>query len=723
MRKEGVGLNFALVMPGAWLEPAKFSQKTKFISKMKERGRKMFKGTNKFWKGLALLLVLCMLPTVAFAEGEEPATKVIVEAVNETVENSEAVTVTASIAAEGDITILALRSKTPMALEGSKLADATAKGDIPELVESEDAAVRTLKNSVVYIDQETAVLNAETNKYEVEFSFIPRSNGVTARGGYINIFFGGDTVEDVAVITVANLERAPKLGTMPWFSGESLTFDVTNTATGTAMDGEKRALWVEGATATVTFADESAKEITLTAADVAEVTNEDTSKSYILTLKKVEEEADVLQGKEITSVSITDANSEFDVAVWPAKDETGTLKQEGKPAGVITAAPAKIAAGIATPITISNEDTTWGATWKELLEADGDGVEVKIGTTDVAHSYSAATGEFTITATELVKGYLTVKVPNYKDTEYKTAEIEVISAPAYAADVILKAEVDKLTAKNVDEPTPDNFYTPAEGDYPPEAVKKDQMFGKRYVDISGLPAVGADYGTVVWAWTDDYVGDEPIEYVDLGDGKYELPRSETTDVTYTLTGTVEKDGVTATVTKHFTVSQIGVAGVDVEITLGGSIAGAAKGAKITLEKNGVEAFELEALEDFDYNPTTPGNWKFKAQNVTEGDYTLVITRPGYLRYEKAVHIGSVAVVLEAPAQTDLVWGDITSGSFGPEGDTLIDTSDYTMLCYAIKGLVDYDVKFDYDGSGVVDTTDYTMFCFFLKLENDMITID
>ncbi len=136
----------------------------------------MFKRTNKMWKGIAVALAVCMLPTVAFAADSINTITVGADWVTyDAAENT--VTVTGTIGADGvgnsdaDVTILAVRSAEALTtLEGVDI-----------------------QAQAVYIDQESFENGAFT------FSFIPRNN---VSGKVITVFVGGKGVQELKCTSV-----------------------------------------------------------------------------------------------------------------------------------------------------------------------------------------------------------------------------------------------------------------------------------------------------------------------------------------------------------------------------------------------------------------------------------------------------------------------------------------------------------------------------------------
>ncbi len=162
----------------------------------------MFKRTNNLRKALAIVLALCMIPTVAFAE--ETATEVAITSA--TVNEAEGtVTIAGTISdADAEVTILAVRGG--QAYDDEALAAYT----------DED-----LGEDVVYIDQKAATEGA------FSFTFVPRADATI--GGIITAFVGGENVSAVAYTSVEALVKAPTLAlvTENWEFGDDLVFSVT----------------------------------------------------------------------------------------------------------------------------------------------------------------------------------------------------------------------------------------------------------------------------------------------------------------------------------------------------------------------------------------------------------------------------------------------------------------------------------------------------------------
>lgn len=501
----------------------------------------MFKGTNKIWKGLALLLVLCMLPTVALA-ADEAATVEIKSAEANVAENT--VTVTAEIGKKDtDITILAFRSATP--------------------AEAVLTDVEALKKAVVYIDQETAVeagTAADSGKHT--FTFIPRS--VSGVGKYVNIFVGGENVTTPDYETLEMAIAAPAV-TAPakLYKGQDLVLTLAAPSASEydfaawKADVAKvtDAVKVNGTTAVAYTIDETAKTLTITNADVKD-----------LAVTSV-----TITGQEYANVTATVADS-----TWYDKE-----------AGSLTIAETAIIAG--TTIEAAIVDSAQGG-WKAAL---GTTATIEIAEAVAEPAFAAFTGLSIAGDTAQInlpveaageKSYI-IKITVDDYAVYTTSAIKVTSPATDAKDKLsISVAYDK-----------DNLITddPAYDAEDAAGMDEDELAAAFGAASVTLPAEGANGTTITWKKGEDTVS-----------GKVDLTRpastvEEATEVVFTATISKTVGDVACTETKEFTlkVNPVGAAvkvaaeNVALGTMYGGGAAFGIENAKvatITLEKGTVD---------------------------------------------------------------------------------------------------------------------------------------
>lgn len=605
----------------------------------------MFKGTNKIWKGLALLLVLCMLPTVALAVDDGATLKFVGEPA--IVEGTpDAVTVTAEIGVKDtDITILAFRSATP----------ATAV-----LTDVED-----LKKQVVYIDQETAVeAGSEEGSGKHTFTFIPKTDAVG--GKIINIFIGGENVTEPIYKSLEVASPAPTVTLTKLYKGKDLVLELAKPTGNDAYDISK-------------WAEDIAKVKDDTDANVAVKVNGKavayTVADNKLTVTNAELAAKELANVQITSIDITGYDY-ANVKLEPTAEEG---KWNDKEHGSFESLTTSVLSGVKATATLV-ESAQGG--WAAALAAsnahtinDGSFTGLAIVDGAVELTLPTAPGVYSIV----------LKAADYVD--YEVADITVLSPTEFAKEAI----ADKVATLEAANKETKEYYEAIEGK-PAQDGLEDQMYGKRFVDLSDIELPTAAGASIEWTWADD-CAEEGIEATETA-GVYELKRSANADVTYTLTGTITKDSFTSTVTKTFTVGQLGIAGVDITIDPTAKLlhADAAKLATVTLKKGDVEIATVGYDDGF----------KFTA--VTADTYTVIIARPGYVTasVEVAVTQDGLPNDFVVPA---MIAGDIANN------DGIIHADDYMAVVNAWRNEASkmgdaFPHNCDVNGDGYVHADDY-----------------
>lgn len=546
----------------------------------------MFKGTNKIWKGLALLLVLCMLPTVALAD--EAATVEIEVAKADETATPATVTVTAEIGKKDtDITILAYRSATKVE---------SGKPDMPAVDTVGD--VKGLKDSVVYIDQETATDAGDTETAgKHTFTFIPRN--VTGVGKYINIFVGGENVNETAFkqITLANAAPVVKAPAALYNTCDVELAIVKSSESWT--DAATEAWYADIASLTVGSGEPLEKNVdySLKADKTAIVINNSE-----------------VQGTEISAIKIVgteyadvDVTFEKTPLTWEAK-VPGTIKS------VVVAPESKIDPVTAT-LTLEDSTVSVCQGWVSAI-------------TPSAVTYAVDSDEFsgTFTAEQVTidDNTVEVKLPtvaegtkNYKIQiavdGYTAVATEAIAVTSPTTDAWTNFEKPEVTYSKETAAEGESF-TSYEGS---DEDEKAAMYGAASVT---LPATGANDTTYTWKLdTVDKTGETVVLARPASEG-------DTPDTaTYDFELTISKGGYTSVVeTVTFTVNKCGIAGVTVSVS---PVFNAKAEANAVLAK---DATITLSSADKEYPVVWNASEKvFKAEKVVAGTYTIKIERPGF----------------------------------------------------------------------------------------------
>lgn len=205
-----------------------------------------------------------------------------------------------------------------------------------------------------------------------------------------------------------------------------------------------------------------------------------------------------------------------------------------------------------------------------------------------------------------------------------------------------------------------------------------------------LPTFTEYYGAAI-AWS--VVEDNTI---DTTGAVVNLPRDENEAVTYTLKATITKAGYKAQEkTYPFTVNALGVAGVEVDITLDfGTNVNAANLATVTVDS-------IAAVQD------GTDKSKFTTGTLSAGEYTAVVARPGYVTFTITFTVDADGVIAaDADKVTDIamVAGDV-------DDNGVIDLDDFLILNDAFNKTSSdegYDVRSDFDATGEIDLDDFLL---------------
>ena len=602
---------------------------------------KMFKGTNKLWKGLALVLALCMISTVAYAEGESatPQTANVTLTTTSYDSATQTVTIAGTIDVPGnDVTILAVRGGAAY----SALADVWTEDMLP--------------SKVVYIDQKTS--NKNTGAFS--FSFKPRADVI---GGVISVFVGGEDVATVAPWSVEDKKDAPTL-VLPevWYEGTT-TLDIT-------LGGE--------------YAD---ADLWGNAINAVTITPENADVEWDYADGKVTLTGFGTTGESLTKIVITTEDNAFEDAVWE-----NTLAQAAKNLGgnVLSVGEDYFAvAGRKAAITVTTDDEAW----KEALtsyvyvgtatEPEDLGSEAFNGTTlsvpvDIANKAE--------NLTETVR--VAVK-QNYYVEEY--VDVTVVAPTKAAADA---AEIEwEYSATTDDAGTGTAAAKEADSDATAEELKN--RYGAAIVT---LPTPEAGY---TYSWTAVSADEGAAEItiandaasvtLDRPDYEEEPTEESPQSYTYTLTLTVSYGDYAdseATEVARITVSRVGMKGVPVAAapSFGGNEQqSAAIAADATATLTGATG-DIALTWDSEAG-------SFKGENVAPGEYTITVVRPGFL-------VGSSTITVGADGQITGTMPEMIAGD--SNGDGTIDISDVAAAVTVWDSETTYA---DLNADGVVDISD------------------
>jgi|GEM_PF-3313536 len=511
------------------------------------------------WKGLALVLALCMLPTVAFAETGATLEATVTKSGEEV--SPATITVEATIGVPGnDVTVLAYRAKD---------VSATA----PDI--SGEGAINP--NAIVYIDQVTS----DKTTGAISLTFIPRE--VTAPGNYINVFVGG---KDVTSLAFQQLDFAPALPAAPaveapekLYKGDAL--ELTLTAP------EDESFNMDDWYATISVSVNGDKLLTK---DTDYTLNAEKT-ALVIEYDKIVE----LEITTITSIAITSE------AYQAVPEITETLTWSDFPAGAFTAAlPTEIIAGESINIPVANADATYGDDWNAAL----------------AEAATVTLGDAEVTVNSYTEGNLNIIVDFKAEGKAENAGVSGNLAIAVADYETLTSEATiavipptTAAAKGVtipDEAYADAEFYPIDGTYPEDPEVKKAMYGHIYLDVSAISA--AEYGTSVeWSVVPKAGGDALTA---SAEGVYDLTRSADGSVVYTVTATVKKDGYIddTTVTKDITVDQIGVEVPENPSITAPVVAVKEEDALLVAGNTAVAHYEFEDGSFFEYTDGSEITW-------------------------------------------------------------------------------------------------------------------
>ncbi len=456
---------------------------------MKERGRKMFKRTNKAWKALALVLALCMLSTIVYAEDPATATvSITTTAANAYNEDTLTATIAGQITAGKDVTIIALRD-----------ADAVTKEDFQD---TEIWTAQKLQDQVVYIDQE----ECEDGNYS--FSFIPRTG---VRGGTITVFVGGEDVSEIKTLSFEAQNPAPALKPQAWYEGEStLKIDLVKQNDANTAYGEGAQGWYE-----------AINSVKVNNNDVDKATNT-AYENGVLSISGFE-----LTGVEVTKIDITTDANEYSVINW-----TGSAKQAKKAAGTLATDKGEYVAGETIVFTATGDDDDWNA-------AATSAVKAKVS--DSALTADAITEDASTTAT--------VSETALEETYYAVAKVlyyEPSNVVSYKVVAPTKKAADEVAVSVNYGTTPDSDPTTAaameEAGVTETTLTGDniKLFGAASITI---PAAADGF---TYAWEITQPDGQGLTLPSIVEGEVALDRpnadGDIDSYSYTLKLTVSKEG-------------------------------------------------------------------------------------------------------------------------------------------------------------------------------------
>lgn len=627
----------------------------------------MFKGTNKTWKAIALVLALCMSfsTMVVFATGTtveftETTTK---EAVEAEYEADGTMTVAGTISdADADVTILAVRSTGNVELTTVGAWDSTQLAD-----------------QVVYIDQEQATDGA------FSFSFIPKTDATG--GGTVAIFVGGEGVLEPITLYCEAKNPAPGMVAATWYEGDALTMNLVKVNDQTAAYPATTA-WSE---------DINELSVTYSVGEAAATTetigNDNAQAKYYV----VDTAANTLKihglgdtGVTVTKIETTSTSDFYKAASW-----TGTATQGKRPTptlGTVDAAVAGETVQIPVTLTETDYDTDWISGIANSVSVTGDGAGLGSAVWNNGYIDAVITlNDSTLTSAVTV----TVAVDYYNSVSTAVT----VKAPTQAAAD--KAAVERNYVKVNDE------YAMTIPDSETEA-NEDNLLNMYGFAVVTLPTPEENSG-LVYAWdvtdpagataTEDIANDAASVTLDRPD--YVAPGSETVDTVseyvYTLKLTVTKDGCAAA-TKNFTVSvsRMGMKGATVEITHNFSNDAVAETATYQLTPAGSQPSENDLVIAYD-----EATESFSATAVPLGNYTLTIKRPGFVTRTVEVVVASTGLELAEGA----TWPTMVAGDLDDDGK--IYSSDLQLLLAAYNKAegAGYSPTADLDADGKVYSSD------------------
>ncbi|MBQ7033604.1 MAG: hypothetical protein IJN25_08115 [Clostridia bacterium] len=628
----------------------------------------MFKGTNKTWKALALVLALCMLSTVVVVADEVQPSVITLENTDVTYSDG-VVTVTGEInAPETDVTILAVRttSSTGITLENA------AAGSTETVTDKGNVAWSTamLQQQVVYIDQETATEAATDN---FSFSFIPRTG---VGGQYITVFVGGANVASPKAVTILAAPAVPVIApATPWYKGDGeVLFSLKKSA-----DADADA-WTKAAADTWFAAVET----------VTVDGGTDNAKASFTVIEK--EGAAYLQyttaAATVDSLSFVDTDDEYPTAGMDLATAQG---RDDRPAGTLTNVTTPVVAGGTAAIPVNTEGAYKPEDWTAgLATATGGTYENGVLSVTVDLADKVNNLEETITIDASVTNYVA-----------KSATVAVIAPTKAAAD---DATVSSAYTDTIDGGTGTSDAEAADTDTTDGSAEWKTMYGQAVVTLP-TPDSGLTYSWAIVADADstgasvETIADNATSVV-LDRPDYVAPASVTESTpkayNYTLTLTVTAAGYKeATKTFPVSASRVGM-----------------KGATVTITPNftGPTSAAIAASATYTLTPVAGGTpvvitydgTGFTANAVALGDYTLTIARPGYVTKTIEVTVGAGGI--ENLTLPEMVAGDAT-------GDGAIDINDFfawTDAFGATTGGDTYSNAVDFNADGAIDINDFFM---------------
>lgn len=613
----------------------------------------MFKRTNKAWKALALVLALCMLSTIVYAEDPSTASvSITTTAANAYNETEMTATIAGAITPGKDVTIIALRD-----------ANTVTKADFQN---SEVWTTTKLQDQVVYIDQ--VETDETTGAYE--FKFIPRT-GVA--GGKITVFVGGEDVTEIQTLSFDAKVTAPALVPQAWYEGEdTLQIKLVKQNDANTLYGDGAAAWAAKINA-----------VTVDGADKKAAT------SYDAETGMLEISGFALEEASVSSITITTTANEYTDATW-----TGTAAQAKKAAGTLSVDDTEYVAGEEITFTASDVEG-WAALSNVYAKASESTLEADAIDTSLALTEGKAVAA------------LTDATNNLEETYYAAAKVQYFensNVVSYKVVAPTKAAADDATATLAYDATIDADPTTATA----EAADTDttdgtdewkSMYGAAVVTL----ATPADGSGLTYAWTVSSTDGGADATIDNNDTSVTLDRpnyvapADVTDATpkaytYTLTLTVTKDGYKeATNTFTVSASRVGMKGATVTITPNFTNENIAKSATYTLTPESGQPIAISYVEGVG----------FKADGVALGEYTMTIARAGYVTQTVTVTVNSDGIDAEMPA---MIAGDVA-------GDGIIDGSDVSALGTswgARTGDASYQERADLNADGVVDGSDVSL---------------
>jgi len=634
----------------------------------------MFKGTNKTWKALALVLALCMsFSTMAVFADDPSGNTVVITTTKASAE--DAYNANGTVTIEGtfgnntctdDVTILAVRDTAEQSLD--------VVGGTADVGAWEPA---DLQRQVIYIDQEAAVDGT------FSFTFIPRT-GVS--GGTITVFVGGKDASPEKLSFTAKTAGPELVAAGKWYEGQPLVLNVNSASNGGAYGLDQDD---QPGNARKWFTDVASITVTTGAGDVT--VGKEVSDSSAYAVLADDGSALTIHGLGNTGVSVSAITTTSTSSDWTPASLKAAVAQEKKDAGTLSTDKTEYVVGDPIDFIGSGEDTAWNAAVDANIYAKVSETALTADAIDTEGTTTAALSDPTTVLKETY--WATVKADYYTPSNVVSYTVK---APALVkAEAVTNANVKVAYSETPDDDETTTTIMGTENVTEPLTGENIDLYGAAVVALPPAPE-GFSY---TWTITqpDGQGADLPTDLtgasITLDRPNYDATNATAKSYTYTLTLAV-KDLANDTwkvAEKPFTLSatRVGMKGVPVTIapefnTQNATLnSGVAKDADFILSGAG-GTFELT----WDVATST-----FKAEAIAPGEYTITIVRPGYL-------VGTATIEVLSTGEIDGEMPELVAGDVN--GDGTIDISDVSATVREWDGTT---VAADINGDGVVDISD------------------